>query len=232
MTVDQKSRTHHSPLPNPFDDTAIVLVAAGSSNRMGFDKMWTDVEGRPLVRHAVDVAVGLSPAQIVLVVAEGRLAAARQLVSGICIVAGGTRRRDSVARGLEASRCAWVAVHDAARTLVPPHLFLDGLRAARATGAALPVLPVKDTVKRVAAGRVQETLRRSDLVVVQTPQVFRRDVLERALALSDEDITDEATLVERLGVPIATFGGDERNFKLTTPFDLELVRWLLRRDES
>jgi 2-C-methyl-D-erythritol 4-phosphate cytidylyltransferase len=115
---------------------------------------------------------------------------------------------------------------------VPARLFRAGLDAARATGAAVPGLPLKDTIKRVASGRVQATLAREQHLVVQTPQVFRRDVLERALALSDEDVTDEATLVERLGVEVVTFEGDERNFKITTPFDLELARWLLaQRDD-
>jgi 2-C-methyl-D-erythritol 4-phosphate cytidylyltransferase len=147
-------------------------------------------------------------------------------------VAGGPRRRDSVANGLAVTSAAWVAVHDAARALVPHRLFRDGFMAARATGAAIPTLPLKDTVKRVVDGRVRATLARADHAVVQTPQVFRRDILVRALESSDDDVTDEAALVERLGVPVMTFPGDERNFKITTPLDLELARLLLRHAQG
>jgi len=208
-------------------DAAIVVVAAGASTRMGFDKAWVELAGQPLAMRVVDVACEVSPMEVVLVVAEHRLGSAGRPSRPVRIVAGGVRRRDSVAAGLRATRATWVAVHDAARALVPPSLFGTGFRAATATGAAVPVLPVKDTIKRLAHGRVQETLPRADLVLVQTPQIFRRDVLAAALALSDDDVTDEATLVERLGVPIATFPGDERNFKITTPFDLALARWLV-----
>jgi 2-C-methyl-D-erythritol 4-phosphate cytidylyltransferase len=213
--------------PPPGEGTAIVIVAAGSSIRMGFDKIWADLGGRPLLAHSVHVARCCRPAELVVVVAPERVAAARELAPAATVVDGGARRRDSVAAGLAATAAPWVAVHDAARALVAPRLFRAGFAAARATGAALPALPLKDTVKRVVGGRVRATLPRAEHVVVQTPQVFRRDLLERALALSDEDVTDEAALVERLGVEVATFEGDERNFKVTTPFDLALARRLL-----
>ena len=143
------------------------------------------------------------------------------------VVAGGPRRRDSVAAGLAASQAPWLAIHDAARALVPPELFQRGLEAAQATGAAVPGLPLKDTIKRVTDSLVVDTPSRAEHVAVQTPQIFRRDLLERALALTDEDVTDEAALVEQLGVRVAVFAGDERAFKVTTPLDLALARTLL-----
>jgi 2-C-methyl-D-erythritol 4-phosphate cytidylyltransferase len=209
-------------------DTAIIVVAAGRSTRMGFDKVWVDLGGEPLLAHALRQAACVRPADLVLVVAPERLAEAERRAAGARVVAGGPRRRDSVANGLAATTAAWVAVHDAARALVPHRLFRDGFMAARLTGAAIPSLPLKDTVKRVTNGHVESTLARADHVVVQTPQVFRRDILVRALDSSDEEVTDEATLVERLGVRVVTFPGDERNFKVTTPLDLELARLLLR----
>jgi 2-C-methyl-D-erythritol 4-phosphate cytidylyltransferase len=143
------------------------------------------------------------------------------------VVCGGARRRDSVSAGLAASSCDWLAIHDAARALAPPELFDRGLTAAMASGAAIPALPLKDTIKRVANAQVIDTPSRADHVAVQTPQVFRRDLLERALALTDEDVTDEAALIERLGITVATFPGDERAFKVTTPLDFALARTIL-----
>jgi 2-C-methyl-D-erythritol 4-phosphate cytidylyltransferase len=88
-------------------------------------------------------------------------------------------------------------------------------------------MPLKDTIKRVADARVVHTPARAEHVAVQTPQVFRRDLLERALALTDEDVTDEAALIEQLGIRVAIFPGDERAFKVTTPLDFALARALL-----
>ena len=206
---------------------AIVLVGAGASVRMGFDKIWADLAGQPLLAHAIAAATAAEPAELVVVVAPERLGDAAALAPGARVVAGGARRRDSVAAGLAACQASWIAIHDAARALAPPRLFAAGLQAAQASGAAVPVLPLADTIKRVADGRVVHTLARADHVAVQTPQLFRRDLLERALALSDADATDEASLVEQLGVSVATFPGDERAFKVTRPLDWQLARLLV-----
>jgi 2-C-methyl-D-erythritol 4-phosphate cytidylyltransferase len=208
-------------------DLAIVLVAAGASTRMGFSKLWTDVCGAPLVARAVEAALVANPLELVLVVPTDRLAEAATLAPSSRVVAGGARRRDSVAAGLAASSALWLAIHDAARALAPSELYARGLRAAQHTGAAVPGLPLKDTIKRIKSSRVLDTPARAEHVVVQTPQIFRRDVLERALALTDEDVTDEATLVEQLGIQVAVFEGDERAFKVTTPLDFALARTLL-----
>lgn len=208
-------------------DYAIVLVAAGASTRMGFPKLWTDVGGQPLVAHAVAAAAAAAPAELVLVVAPDRVDDARSLAPEVTVVHGGQRRRDSVAAGLAACSAEWLAIHDAARAFAPPNLFARGLDAAQLTGAAIPGLPLKDTIKRVSDARVVDTPSRADHVAVQTPQVFRRDILERALALTDADVTDEAALVEQLGVHVTVFDGDERAFKVTTPLDFELARALL-----
>jgi 2-C-methyl-D-erythritol 4-phosphate cytidylyltransferase len=206
---------------------AIVLVAAGASTRMGFPKLWVEVCGEPLLARAVARARAAGPSEMVLVVPADRLDAARALAPEARVVPGGTRRRDSVAAGLAASQAEWLAIHDAARALAPPELFRRGLQAAQASGAAVPGLALKDTIKRVADARVIDTPARAEHVAVQTPQIFRRDLLERALALTDEDVTDEAALVEQLGVGVAVFAGDERAFKVTTPLDLALARTLL-----
>jgi 2-C-methyl-D-erythritol 4-phosphate cytidylyltransferase len=208
-------------------DFSIIVVAAGASTRMGFSKLWTDICGQPLLAHALTSVRAAAPSQIVLVVGPDRIDTATALAPDACVVSGGLRRRDSVSAGLQASHAQWVAIHDAARALAPPELFHRGLQAAQATGAAVPVMPLKDTIKRVANSRVTATPSRAEHVAVQTPQVFRRDVLERALALSDDDVTDEAALVEQLGIRVTVFDGDERAFKVTTPLDFALARTLL-----
>ena len=204
-----------------------MLVAAGASTRMGFPKLWADVCGQPLVARALAESRVAHPSELILVVASDRLAEATVMAPDARVVVGGVRRRDSVAAGLAASTAKWLAIHDAARALAPPELFHRGLAAAKFTGAAIPALPLKDTIKRVIDSHVIDTPLRAHHVAVQTPQVFRRDLLERALALSDEDVSDEAALIEHLGVRVAVFDGDERAFKVTTPLDFALARTLL-----
>jgi 2-C-methyl-D-erythritol 4-phosphate cytidylyltransferase len=205
----------------------IVLVAAGASTRMGFPKLWAEVCGRPLIAHAIEATRGAQPSRLVIVVAEDRVSQTTTLAPDARVVIGGSRRRDSVAAGLAATNAEWLAIHDAARALAPSELFTHGLAAAQQTGAAVPGLPLKDTIKRVLSDRVVQTPVRAEHVTVQTPQVFRRDLLERALASTDDDVTDEAALVEQLGIDVAVFPGDERAFKVTTPLDLALARALL-----
>jgi len=206
-------------------DLAIVLVAAGASTRMGFQKLWAELAGQPVLAHAVATAQCASASEVVVVLAADRVATAS--FAPARVVAGGARRRDSVAAGLAAATAEWIAIHDAARALAPVDLYTRGLTAAQTTDAAIPVLPLKDTIKRVSDGLVVDTPPRAEHVVVQTPQIFRRDLLERALASTDDDVTDEAALVERLGIAVATFAGDERAFKITTPLDFALARTLL-----
>ena len=206
---------------------AIVIVAAGASTRMGFSKLWIDVCGQPLLARAIEAARAAEPTELIVVASVDRLADTAALAPDARVVAGGVRRRDSVAAGLAAATSDWLAIHDAARALAPSELFTRGLEAAQASGAAVPGISLKDTIKRVADSRVVETPNRANHVAVQTPQIFRRDVLERALELSDEDVTDEAALVEQLGIRVAVFNGDERAFKVTTPLDFALARTLL-----
>jgi 2-C-methyl-D-erythritol 4-phosphate cytidylyltransferase len=206
---------------------SIVLVAAGASTRMGFDKLWVDLDGQPLVARAIARAESACPTRLVIVVSRHRVAETAGLAPRAQVVAGGARRRDSVAAGLAAVSTEWLAIHDAARALAPAELYRRGLDAAQTSGAAVPGLPLKDTIKRVADSRVVDTPPRAEHVIVQTPQVFRRELLQRAMGLWDDDVTDEAALVERLGVSVAVFDGDERAFKVTTPLDFALARTLL-----
>ena len=155
-------------------------------------------------------------------------------------VAGGARRQDSVALGLEAGVRArpdldWVLVHDAARCLVEPADASAVLAAARATGAALPVLPASDTVKWLDGPRVERTLERARVGLAQTPQAFRIDVLREALEKASHDGvegTDCASLVERLGVEVRIAAGRAGNFKVTHPEDLARAEAVLAAREA
>src|SRR5262252_10706343 len=151
-------------------ELAIVLVAAGASTRMGFPKLWVEICGQPLLARAITTAQAANPSELIVVISEDRLAHATALAPDARVVAGGVRRRDSVAAGLAASEAPWLAIHDAARALAPPELFQRGLDAAQATGAAVPGLPLKDTIKRVADSLVVDTPARAEHVAVQTPQ--------------------------------------------------------------
>jgi 2-C-methyl-D-erythritol 4-phosphate cytidylyltransferase len=150
------------------------------------------------------------------------------------VVAGGARRCDSVRAGLEtAGAGGWrsdelVAVHDGARPLLDPGLLDRLLRAAAAGGAAVPVVPLSDTVVRTTGGEWGEVVDRGDLRRVQTPQVFRAEWLLEAHDLAPEtDATDDAQLVRALGYPVMLVDGDPANLKVTEARDLELARrWL------
>jgi len=151
-----------------------------------------------------------------------------QIHRPIVVCSGGRERRDSVAAGLDQlEACEWVVVHDAARPFVTGELIERGLQSARATGAAVAAVPARDTMKRVVDGSVLGTVPRQEIWSVQTPQVFRTNLLREALQSADQDITDEATLVERRGGEVRVFFGSEENWKITTPTDLELAAaWL------
>jgi 2-C-methyl-D-erythritol 4-phosphate cytidylyltransferase len=214
-----------------------VIVAAGSGSRMaGADKLFTEVAGRPLLAHAIaPFQECASIERIVLVMMPLNLKRGRELVErhGFSKVAelvnGGARRQDSVRLGLEAlGQCDYVAVHDGARPLVTQELIGRGLEAARETGAAAPAVPFADTVKEAGAdGIVVRTLDRSRLWAVQTPQVFRYELLMRAHREVTDDVTDDAAMAEGLGAPVRLFEGSRTNVKVTTASDLEVVEALL-----
>ena len=219
----------------------VVVVAAGASTRMdGVDKTLALLGGVPLIARTVAVFQASPQIEtIVIVVAEQNVDAVRELagthgwskVASVCV--GGARRQDSVANGLrELPPCGWVFVHDGARPFVDEGMVSRGLKAAKATGAAIPGVPPKDTVKVVDAGEsVQSTPDRDSLRMVQTPQVFRRDVLEQAHREVTADVTDDAAMVESLGVSVRVFMGSYHNIKVTTREDMAVAEALLAQGE-
>jgi 2-C-methyl-D-erythritol 4-phosphate cytidylyltransferase len=214
----------------------VVVVAAGTGARYGADvpKAFVTLSGRTLLARSVAAALGCPGVACVVVVApSSHLAEAEREAIGyagatVRIVPGGVERHDSVAAGLAAlpRDVDVVLVHDAARATTPSSLFA-AVAAAVAAGApaVVPGLPVADTIKQVdETGTVVETLPRATLRAVQTPQGFRRDVLERAHAARlSGSVTDDAALVEALGLPVLVIPGDPLAHKITTPADLDRV---------
>ena len=215
---------------------AIVVVAAGSSSRFGADKLAVRLGGRPVLERAVaSVRAPFPDAPVALVVRPDDVEAesARWRTAGVTVVAGGRRRQDSVRLGCEALGLASstvVLIHDGARPFVPAADVRAVATAAAATGAALLVAPVVDTIKRVAGGDVTATVPRDDLARALTPQAFRGDVLLRAWTQTKAgEWTDEAALVEAAGGRVSAVPGDPRNVKVTRPEDLDALRWVYPR---
>ena len=151
------------------------------------------------------------------------------------VVAGGSSRQESVHLGLNAlpKGTKLAAVHDGARPLISWQVIDRVVRAANTYGAAAPAIPVKDTIKVVFGGLVQETPDRARLQAVQTPQVFDFDLLRGALKKAEADgasVTDDCSAVERTGMKIKIVEGDERNLKVTTPMDLKIAELLLEEE--
>ncbi len=219
---------------------AAVIVMAGSGSRLGaaVPKAFVPLGGRPMWRHSADTFASIAACRAVVLVAPAdRVDETRRAAPRAVVVAGGARRQDSVRLGVAATPADVdvVAVHDAARPFVRAETILAAVEEASRSGAALVATPASDTVKRVADGRVVETLERSTLWLAQTPQCFRRDLLVRAHDAAERggwDVTDDCALVERLGLPVAVVRGDAWNLKVTTPEDLARAEILLAARNS
>jgi len=221
-----------------------IIVAAGASIRMGgTDKLLAMIDGRPLLAHAIAAIDRPEAVESVVVVTTDERR--RTLVAGgwvdgsrTTFVDGGERRQDSVRAGFVAlERVApdeagdrVVLIHDGARPIVDSSLIADVIAATERVGAAVPVVPVSDTIKRVAGDRIESTLDRSDLVAAQTPQGVRRRLLREALAspkAADGTWTDEAALLEACNIAVHVVPGDPANLKVTVRDDLDRVANLL-----
>jgi len=223
-------------------DSIAILVAAGRGERMhaGRPKAFLTLAGQTLLlRAALAFEAAPSVGAIVVVAPPFEADAAREALAGVTklrdVVAGGAQRQDSVLEGLKRVPGGFggvVLVHDAARPLVEPALIEAVARAARESGAAVPVLPLTDTIKKMRDGRVRETIDRSELAAAQTPQGFRFALLLRGYEAAFRDgvtLTDEAMAVERVGEAVVAVPGSPRNRKITTPDDLAWAEMELAR---
>jgi 2-C-methyl-D-erythritol 4-phosphate cytidylyltransferase len=212
--------------------TGIVIVGAGSSRRMGRDKVFLPLGGKLLLVWSVDTCQSCKLVdQIAIVLNETKLDLGRGLAKDrrwskvVEICAGGKRRQDSVRQGLnELDDCDWIIIHDAARPFLTADLIDDGLEAVQTTGAAVAAVPIKDTVKLGGSDMmVSRTLNREELWAVQTPQIFRFDIIAEAHEQVKEDVTDDASMVEQLGRKVRLYMGSYNNIKITTLEDLALA---------
>ena len=222
----------------PLRRCGAVIVAAGSASRMGgIDKVMAELKGEPMIVHTVRAFQECDAVkEIVIVTRPDLIIPITDLCHGFAkvtaVVAGGKDRSESVRNGMSAlsEQCELAAIQDGARPLVTWQLIDRVIRAAHSYHAAVPVIPVKDTVKVCNPGLVVSTPDRATLRAVQTPQVFDIDLLRCALKKAFEDgaaITDDCSAVELLGMSVKTVEGDERNLKVTTPIDLKFAEMLM-----
>lgn len=222
-------------------DCSVVIVAAGTASRMqGIDKILAPLGDVPVLVRTLTVFQRCPDvSEIVVVTREDLLVEVSRLckeysLDKVCkIVVGGAERMLSVRAGLrEVSReCQLIAIHDAARPFLSDQVLKQVLHQAAASGAAAPAVAVNDTVKRAKDGVVEETVDRSCLWAVQTPQVFQADLIRAAVEKAAEDkaqVTDDCSAVERLGMKVVLTAGDRQNIKVTTPFDMILGEAILR----
>lgn len=218
-------------------DRSTIIVAGGSGKRMGaaIPKQFLLLRGEPLLFHTLRAFHTFDPHMpLVLVLPADHhttwedLCAQHDFAVPHTLVAGGAERFHSTLQGLNTVlHDGLVAVHDGVRPLVSPALIARCFNAAMVRGAAIPVVPISSSVRRVE-GSSSHAVDRSALRAVQTPQCFKVDLLREAFELPyDPAFTDEATLVERLGVNIQLVDGEDHNIKVTTPFDLEVAELVL-----
>lgn len=223
-----------------------IIPAAGVGARMGLTKakQFIDLCGRPML------AVTLSHFhkcnlvdRIVLVVSQDDIDYCKReivdrykLSKVFKVIVGGTRRQDSVRKGVEevADSCRWVLIHDGVRPLVTNGLIERVIKAAKDFRAVITGLPVKETVKEIdGQGRVLRSVDRSRLWLIQTPQIFRWEDInlahQKALAHGWEEATDDAFLIEKMGIPVNIIEGEGNNIKVTTPQDLDMARFLISK---
>ena len=224
----------------------VIIAAAGAGRRMKADrpKQFLALDGVPiLVSTLRKFAASRLVDHIVIASQRESLKDVRQLVSEAALtkpvktIEGGDRRQDSVEMAMRHldSGTTIVAVHDGVRPFVSLEEIEQVVAEADRSGAAILAIPITDTVKEVEGDSVKSTLRRENLVLAQTPQAFRIEVLEKAFTDARKDgyyATDEASLVERTGHPVALVRGSERNIKITRPSDLSLARFLLDEERE
>jgi 2-C-methyl-D-erythritol 4-phosphate cytidylyltransferase len=220
-----------------------IIVAAGSSKRAGFDKLLAKIAGRPVIQHTLAAFEKATCVDEVLVVSRETVAMRHFIVKTDLrkvrrVVRGGVRRQDSVQAGLNAldNKVEFVAIHDAARPLITSREIERVFAAARKHGAAAMATPITDTLKVADANQfVSGSIDRQNVFAMQTPQIFRREVLSKAYEQVKNDsltVTDEVSAIEHAGGKIVIVPAEEHNFKITFASDLPLAEAILKQRES
>ena len=219
-----------------------IIVAAGSSRRMGFDKLFAPLAGQPVLWHSIKAFTDCKEVDEILIVTKEdgmdeveALVAAEKLHKVTKVISGGAERHISVWNGLQAVNSrgsAFVAIHDGARPLTTPKLIKACLDLAELHGAACCASQIPDTMKRASVEQmVTESVERTGLWAMQTPQIFSSGLILQAYAAlmaNHEMVTDEVSAVQKLGKKIALLKNDDWNFKITFPHDLELAEHVLK----
>jgi 2-C-methyl-D-erythritol 4-phosphate cytidylyltransferase len=224
----------------------VIIAAAGAGRRMKADrpKQLLVLNDTPILVYTirkfdrcrlVDRIVVAAPRESVEEVRK--LVSAAGFSKAISVVQGGARRQDSVATAMQHMDpdTTIVAVHDAVRPFVSVEEIEAAIHEAEKSGAALLAIPIVDTVKQIRKDRIESTLTRDNLILAQTPQVFRVELLREAFERAKKDEyygTDESSLVERMDHPVAIIRGSERNIKITRPGDLALARFYLQEEQA
>jgi 2-C-methyl-D-erythritol 4-phosphate cytidylyltransferase len=221
---------------------SVIIVAAGSSRRMGFNKLFAVIAGKPAIAHSIRAFERASSVtEIIIVACEDRhdeirkIAADESFNKVRSIIGGGERRQDSVRVGLEniGPDARYVAVHDAARPLVTPEQIERVFERCEMHGAAALAEPISDTLKRADIDLVvTDSVDRHQLYAMQTPQIFERAWIEEAyrdVCAKKVSVTDEVSAVERLGRKVFLLPNDDFNFKITYPRDLPLAEFVLKQ---
>lgn len=205
---------------------AAIIVAGGSSSRMGFDKLFFEIDGETVLLKSMKAFDECESVDEIIVVAGKNYNDVKQLAplmhKPCTVVTGGATRAQSVKNGFEASQSEIICIHDAARPFVSQKIITDALSAAVQYGASAPAVPVKDTIKIVQQNSmVKSTPDRASLFAVQTPQCFLSSLYQKALAQIDNDlVTDDCSLFELAGMPVKLTQGEYANYKITTREDL------------
>ena len=222
----------------PLKTCGAVIVAAGNASRMGgIDKVMAELKGEPMIVRTVRTFQECDAISEIVIVTRPDLILpithlTRSMPKVKAVVAGGKSRQESVNLGLNAlsDKVKLAAIQDGARPLITWQVIDRVVRAAHTHGAAIPCVPVKDTIKVGNGGIVKETPDRATLFAAQTPQVFDFDLLRGALKKAEQEdymVTDDASAVEYMGMHVKIVEGDERNIKVTTPMDLKIAEMLL-----
>ena len=218
-----------------------IIVAAGASRRMGFDKIFATLHGKPVLCWSIAAFQQCGDIGEIVVVTRAekvaevqKLVAAENLTKVSAVVAGGAERHLSVWNGLRAVRAdgsQYVAIHDAARPLITPKLISDCLALAKKNGSACCASPIPDTVKRASHEHlVTENVERQNLWAMQTPQIFSSALIMQAYAslmARNELVTDEVSAIQKIGKRVALLENDDYNFKITFPRDLPLAEQVI-----